>query len=77
MRSLGEKDCETFHKFTAKGSFASERARQDVATAVSVSCTRVKSPGRNNWNKLVHMMKFCFRQRMMWRRSMHSVGFGI
>ena len=53
-----EKDKEVFHKFTAKGSFASKRARQDMAPIVSVSCARVKSPGQSDWNKSVRMMKF-------------------
>ena len=44
-KKLGEKDRETFHKFTAKGLFASKRARQDIAPVMSVLCTRVKSPG--------------------------------
>ena len=47
-----------FHKFTAKGLFASKQARQDMAPVASVSCARVKNPGRNDWNKLVQMMKF-------------------
>ena len=57
-KKLGEKDRETFHKFTAKGLFASKRARQDIAPAIYILCTIVKSPGRKDWNKLVRMMKF-------------------
>jgi len=54
---------ETFHKFTAKALFSSKRARQDMSPVASVLCARVKSPGRNDWNKLVRMMKFLHETR--------------
>lgn len=57
-KKLKEKEREVFHKFAAKGLFACKRARQDTQPLTSVSCARVKNPGRNDWNKLVHMMKF-------------------
>ena len=57
-KKLSEGEREIFHKFVAKGLFASKRARQDIQPIVSVLCTRVKNPGRNDWNKLVRMMKF-------------------
>jgi len=47
-----------FHTTVAKGSFLSERARPDIQPVAPVLCTRVKNPGRNNWKKLVKMMKF-------------------
>ena len=52
-KKLSESERETFHKFTAKALFSSKRARQDMSPVASVLCTRVKSPGRNDWNKLV------------------------
>ena len=57
-KKLNEQEREVFHKFVAKGLFASKRARQDIQPLISVLCTRVKNPGRNDWNKLVRMMKF-------------------
>lgn len=57
-KKLTEKEREIFHKFVAKGLFASKRARQDAQPLMSVLCARVKNPGRNDWNKLVRMMKF-------------------
>ena len=49
---------QVFHRTVAKGLFLSKRARQDIQPVASVLCTRVKSPRRNDWNKLVKMMKF-------------------
>ena len=57
-KKLSEKEREAFHKFAAKGLFACKRARQDMQPIASALCTRVKNPGRNDWNKLVRMMKF-------------------
>lgn len=57
-KKLNEAQRETFHTMTAKALFASKHARPDIQPIVSVLCTRVKSPGKNDWNKLVRMMKF-------------------
>ena len=49
---------EVFHRIIAKGLFACKRARPDMQPVVSVLCTRVKKPGRNDWNKSVKKMKW-------------------
>ena len=57
-KKLNENERATFHKFVVTGLYLSKRARLDIQPVILVLCTRVKSPGRNNWNKLVRMMKF-------------------
>ena len=52
------KERETFHRFVAKCLFLCKRARPDMQLTTVALCTRVKLPGRNNWNKLVQVMKF-------------------
>ena len=49
---------QVFHRTVAKGLFLSKRARPDIKLVMSALCTRVKNPGRNDWNKSVKMMKF-------------------
>ena len=57
-KKLNEKERETFHTTVARGLFLCKRSRPDVQTAVSVLCSRVRAPGRKDWEKLVRMMKF-------------------
>ena len=57
-KKLNDKECELFHTFVAKALFASKRAHPDIQPVVSVLCTRVKRPGKSDWNKLVCLMKF-------------------
>ena len=57
-KKLDEKEREIFHTTVAKALFISKRARPDIQPIVSVLCTRVKKPGKNDWNKLVKMMKW-------------------
>ena len=52
---------EDFHTYTARGLFASKRARPDTATAISVLTTRVRSPSADDWQKLVRYMQFVKR----------------
>ena len=56
----------------------SKRARPDIQPVTSVLCTRVQNPGRNDWNKLVKMMKFLWTARndvltLSARKGSHSV----
>ena len=57
-KKLSTDEKEIFHRTVAKALFLCKRARKDIQPIVSVLCTRVKSPGRSDWNKLVRMMKF-------------------
>ena len=47
-----------FHTFVAKGLFLSKRARPDIHPAITIICSRVKSPMVTDWEKLVHLMKY-------------------
>jgi hypothetical protein len=42
----------------AKSLFLTKRARPDIGTAVSFLTTRVKAPGRDDWIKLVRMIRY-------------------
>ena len=55
---LSKDKSEVFHKFVAKGLFASKRARPDILPAITFLCTRVKSPNENDWMKLRRLMEF-------------------
>ena len=57
-KKLGEKEKEIFHRTVAKALFLCKRARPDIQTVVSVLCTRVKNPGKQDWNKLVRLIKY-------------------
>ena len=54
---------EAFHKTKAQGLFLGKRGRPDLQPIISVLCTRVKHPGRNDWRKLVQMMKYLYYTR--------------
>ena len=62
--SLGEnvrlepQKAEEFHTFVAKALFATKRARPDIHTAIAVLCTRVQKPNKDDWKKLVRLMKY-------------------
>ena len=55
---LDKKKAEQFHHLVAKTLFATKRARPDTGTAVSFLSTRVRAPDKQDWTKLVHMMKY-------------------
>ena len=55
---LPDKDRELFHRTVAKALFLCKRGRPDIQTVVVVLCSRVRTPGRQEWTKLVRMMKF-------------------
>ena len=62
-KPLNNNERETFHKTTAQGLFLGKRGRPDLQPIILVLCTQVKRSGRNNWNKLVRMMKYLFCTR--------------
>ncbi|VEU43169.1 unnamed protein product, partial [Pseudo-nitzschia multistriata] len=55
---LSTKDGELFHHFVAQLLFASKRARPDLQTAIAFLCTRVASPGEDDWKKLRRVMGY-------------------
>jgi hypothetical protein len=47
-----------FHNIVAKTLYATKRARPDTCTAIAFLTTRVRSPDKDDWNKLAHLMKY-------------------
>jgi hypothetical protein len=47
-----------FHNLVAKTLYATKQARPDTCTAIAFLMTRVQEPNKDNWNKLVHLMKY-------------------
>jgi hypothetical protein len=47
-----------FHNLVAKTLYATKRARPDTCTAITFLMTRVRAPDKDNWTKLVHLMKY-------------------
>ena len=55
---LDEQKAQIFHTFTAKALFATKLARPDIHTSVAFLTTRVICPDEDDWNKLIHMMRY-------------------
>jgi hypothetical protein len=61
-----DEDCEKlqpnkvmeFHDLVAKTLYATKRARSDTCTAIAFLTMRVRAPNKDDWNKLVHLMKY-------------------
>jgi len=61
-----DEDCEKlpptrvveFHNLVAKMLYATKRARPDTCTAIAFLTTRVRAPDKDDWAKLVHLMKY-------------------
>jgi hypothetical protein len=47
-----------FHNLVAKTLYTTKRARPDTCTAVAFLTTRVRAPDKDDWTKLVHLMKY-------------------
>jgi hypothetical protein len=54
-----------FHNLVAKTLYATKRARPDTCTAIAFLTTRVRAPDKDDWTKLVHMMKYLRGTRTM------------
>jgi hypothetical protein len=55
---LAPKKKEVFHHLVAKTLYVTKRARPDTCTAVAYLKTRVREPDKDDWTKMVHMMKY-------------------
>ena len=55
---LAPKKKEVFHHLVAKTLCVTKRARPDTCTAVAFLTTRVRAPDKDDWTKMVHMMKY-------------------
>jgi hypothetical protein len=68
-----DEDCEKlqpnkaveFHNLVAKTLYATKRARPDTCTAIAFLTTRVRAPDKDDWTKLVHLMKYIRGTRTM------------
>jgi hypothetical protein len=47
-----------FHNLVAKTLYATKRARPDTCTAIAFLATRVREPDKEDWTKLVHLMRY-------------------
>jgi hypothetical protein len=68
-----DEDCEKlaqakaveFHNLVAKTLHATKRARPDTCTAIAFLTTRVREPDKDDWTKLVHLMRYIRGTRTM------------
>jgi hypothetical protein len=68
-----DEDCEKlaqakaveFHNLVAKTLYATKRARPDTCTAIEFLTTRVRDPDKDDWTKLVHLMRYIRGTRTM------------
>ena len=58
---LNKEMAEAFHRTVHQLLFAANRARRDIQTAVSFVTTRVKAPNKDDWGKLVRVLKYLNR----------------
>jgi hypothetical protein len=47
-----------FQNLVAKTVYSTKRARPDTCTPIAFLTTRVRSPNKEDWNKLVHLMRY-------------------
>jgi hypothetical protein len=54
-----------FHNLVAKTLYSIKRDRPDTCTAITFLTTRVRAPNKDDWNKLVHFMRYIRGTRTM------------
>jgi hypothetical protein len=64
VKRAQNKDVE-FHNLVAKKLYATKRARRHTCTAIELLITRVKEPDKDDWTKLVHLMRYIRGNRTM------------
>jgi hypothetical protein len=60
---LEQEQKEQFHTTTAQGLSLTKHARPDIGPAIAFFTTRVRAPNKQDWDKLVRMMKFLISTR--------------
>jgi hypothetical protein len=55
---LAQNKAVEFHNLVAKTLYATNRARPDTCTAIAFLTTRVREPDKDDWTKLVHLMRY-------------------
>ena len=64
-KKLDDNEREIFHHFVAKALFLTNHPRRDLQTTVAFLCMRVKSPGQDDRNKLVRMIRYLRETRVL------------
>jgi hypothetical protein len=59
-----DKDVE-YHNLVANTLYSTKRAKPDTCTAIAFLTTRVRAPDKDDWNKLVHLMRYIRGTRTM------------
>jgi hypothetical protein len=59
-----EKDVE-FHNLVSKTLYSTKRARSDTCTEIAFLTTRARSPDKDDWKKLIHLMRYIRGTRTM------------
>jgi hypothetical protein len=54
-----------FHNLVAKTLYATKRERPDTCAAIAFLTTRVREPDKDDWTKLVHLMRYIRGTRTM------------
>jgi hypothetical protein len=54
-----------FHNMLAKMLYSTKQDRPDTCTAIAFLTTRVRAPDKDDWNKLVHLMRYIRGTRTM------------
>jgi hypothetical protein len=62
---LAQSKAVEFHNLVAKTVYATMRARPDTCIAIAFLTTRVREPDKDDWTKLVHMMRYIRGTRTM------------
>jgi hypothetical protein len=62
---LAQNKAVEFHSMVAKTLYATKRARPDICTAIAFLTTRVRKTDKDDWTKLVHLMRYIRGTRTM------------
>jgi hypothetical protein len=54
-----------FHNLVAKTLYSTKRSRPDTCTTIAFLTTRLRAPDKDDWNKLVHLMRYIRGTRTM------------
>jgi hypothetical protein len=55
---LKQEKATEFHNLVAKTLYANKRSRTDTCTVIAFLTTRVREPEKENWTKMVHLMRY-------------------
>jgi hypothetical protein len=65
FKKLTQAKAVEFHNLVAKTLYATKRARPDTCTAITFLTMRVHEPDKDDWTKLVHLMRYIRGTRRM------------